>query len=375
MKKTLLLLLITLNLIFALIVCSPIGYLICVMFFLIYSSIVNQNVDYKSLIYLFKNTKTVFYLLGLAFIFFVFSLFNLKSNLEYAFNNEGELTINTDRGYRKLSYNNLSIEKVYFNESVKINSLKIKRENEGLLHSFENLINPNSLLIFEFNKKNNYTITGYTNKNLKSINANDALNLSNSNFCLNTNFFSTGAEGEVIINYKRYVKMNDKSLSGFLKVIDDQPLVGDKSLFKNRKCVVKYSCQALPAVLKNGEIFKNILHETPPYKNFIKLKTYRNLIGTLKNGNIVCILSNNGGLVSIREIAIIAKVYGVYNASLFDGGSALQYQYQNANFKISFSALNNTINFGERINDFFLRNFKSHFPAKSPVYFAIQHSN
>lgn len=45
MKKTLLLLLMTLNLIFGLIVCSPIGYLICVMFYLIYISRIERGLN------------------------------------------------------------------------------------------------------------------------------------------------------------------------------------------------------------------------------------------------------------------------------------------------------------------------------------------
>ena len=98
-----------------------------------------------------------------------------------------------------------------------------------------------------------------------------------------------------------------------------------------------------------------------------------NLIGNLSNGNLVCVLSNNGGLLSVKEIALIAMKYGVTNAALFDGGAALQYEYNSDDFSMSFSALNNQFNFGRKIDALFLSRTGIHFPAKSPVFLTVKH--
>ena len=93
----------------------------------------------------------------------------------------------------------------------------------------------------------------------------------------------------------------------------------------------------------------------------------------LKNGKLVCILSNKGGLLSVKEISIIALKYGIVNAALFDGGAALQYQYTSEDFDLSFSALNNNFSFGEKIDEIFFTSANTHFPARSLVYLTIKH--
>lgn len=125
--------------------------------------------------------------------------------------------------------------------------------------------------------------------------------------------------------------------------------------------------------MKNGDFFPYIISEKPPYRPSWKNKTYRNLIGNLPNGNLVFVLSNNGALLSVKEIALIGKKYGITNASLFDGGAALQYEYNSKNFKMNFSAFNNNINFGEIIDKKFMTLAKSHFPTKSPVFLVVKH--
>ena len=298
----------------------------------------------------------------------------MKSNIEYIFKNDGELIIQTVDGFKELdkTKNNILLNEIFCDENAKIQSIEIKRKNESFIHAVENFFNPNKVIIIEFNSKNHYSLTADIKNDLAPINTSQALKLSNSNFAINTNFYGESAIGEIIINKKRYGNAQ-KDASGFFKVIDGKPIVGAKSLFNGNSGAVSYSCQAFPSVMKNGIVFPYINSEKPPYKKIWKLKTYRNLIGTLENGNLICVLSYSGGLLSVKEITTIAKKYGVTNASLFDGGAALQYEYNSKDFQLRFSALNNIFDFGEMIDKMFFTFGNTHFPTKSPVFLTIEH--
>jgi len=323
-----------------------------------------------------QNNKilSLLYFLFLALVIFTLNLFRVESNIEYAFKNSGELIVRTSDGFKEFSKteNDFLINELHNNENVKIQTIEIKRMNESFIHSVENFFNPNKVLILEFTSKNNYTLAADVTNNLNPINTSKALKLSKANFVINTNFYGEGAIGEVIIRNKRFGSTN-KNASGFIKIINGKPIVGAKSLFNESLGTVSYSCQAFPSVIKNGVMFDYINSEAPPYKKSWKLKTYRNLIGTLENGNVICVLSYKGALLSVKEIATIAKKFGATNATLFDGGAALQYEYISEDFRLSFSALNNNFNFGQKIDHKFFTLARTHFPTKSPVFFAIEH--
>ena len=323
-----------------------------------------------------KNNKVLVTLLflTLASILFTFHLFRVKSNIEYVFKNNGQLMIQTSDGFKELykTENDILLNEMFRNENVNIQSIEIKRKNESFIHTIENFFNPNKVIIIEFNTRNHYSLTADIKNDLAPINTSQALKFSNSNFALNTNFYGErSAMGEIIIEKKRYGRYAEK-MSGFFKVIDGKPIVGAKSFFDENLGTVSYSCQAFPSVMKDGIMWHYINSETGS-KSW-KLKTYRNLMGTLKNGNFICVLSYKGGLLSVKEIATIAKKYGVTNASLFDGGAALQYEYNSKDFHLRFSAFNNIFDFGKMIDKKFLTLGHSHFPTKSPVFLTIEHS-
>jgi hypothetical protein len=124
--------------------------------------------------------------------------------------------------------------------------------------------------------------------------------------------------------------------------------------------------------MKDGIIFNYILAEIPPSKPSSKMKTYRNLIGNKANGNLVCIVSNEGGLISVKEISQIAKIYGVEQATLFDGGSALQYSFDDGDWSCTFSAIANSGYVPGIIKRILSKRAKSTIPARSPVYLYVR---
>jgi exopolysaccharide biosynthesis protein len=319
----------------------------------------------------YKVSATLYFLL-LALTIFTFNLFKVQSNLEYLFKNNGDLMIQTLEGVKELDKvkSNIKYNQIYTNENVNIQSIDFTRKNESFIHRIKNFISPNKVIIIEFESNNHYSVTADVKNNLAPISSFQALKLANANFALNTNLYGRNAIGEIIIEKKRY-GYDDSDLSGFFKVINEKPIVGARSLFDKKIDNVSYSTQAWPSVIKNKKLWPYIKDES--YQFNWKKKTYRNLIGTLKNGKLVCVLSNKGGLLSVKEISTIALKYGVVNASLFDGGGALQYQYTSEDFDLSFSALNNNFDFGEKIDEIFFTKANTHFPAKSPVYLTIKH--
>jgi exopolysaccharide biosynthesis protein len=352
------------------------GFAICIFLTTLLFSFAKRKFISNHFFLYVKNNKALATLLflTLALLVFTFNLFRVKSNIEYVFKNDGELMIETTEGFKGLqkTKNDILLNEIFRNENVNIQSIKIKRRNESFIHTIENFLNPNKVIIIEFNSKNHYSLTADIKNDLAPINASKALKFSNSNFAINTNFYGENPLGEIIIKKKRFGDTN-KNGSGFFKIIDGKPIVGAKSLFSRNLGTVSHSCQAFPSVMKNGIMFPYINSEKAPYKNSWKRKTYRNLLGTLKNGNLICVLSHSGGLLSIKEVAIIAKKYGVTNAALFDGGAALQYEYNSKDFEFKFSALNNTFDFGETIDKNFITLGNCHFPAKSPVFLTIEH--
>ena len=347
------------------------GFIVCLLLTQLVFSLSKRKFISNHFILFFSKNKIVtsFYVLGLALVVFAFNLFRVQSNIEYLFKNNGDLRIKTKEGFKAIAEvkNEIEFESLYSNESVTIKSVSFQRENQSSVHQIKNFLSPNKLVVLEFNSSNECSLTADTEQKLAPINCFQALNKQSSNFSLNTSLYDRNAIGEVIIENKKFGTRN-KFWSGFFKVIEGQPVVGEKSIFNKNRGNPSYSCQAYPSVMKNGVLF-NYIKTAKRWKK----KTYRNLIGTLQNGDLVCVLSYTGGLLSVEEISIIALKYGVVNATLFDGGAALQYQYVSNDFELSFSALNNNVYFGEKIDELFFTKASTHFPAKSPVFLTIKH--
>jgi len=292
-------------------------------------------------------------------------VYNLGSNWEYLFSQKGTLQIKSDSPWSNLN----ALEKdfahdiIYRDEGVKVTRLVLKRDNYGFLHNIENLIFPNKVYILEFNKENKFSVFADTAANKAPMTSKEVLRRGDFHYCVNTSFYDEGnsALNEIIIDGKRFGKRT-RSATGFFKVIDGVPYAGAPgALFSKITGKIEYSCQAFPSVIGNGELWSYILNENDKrHRKSWKLKTYRNLVGMKADGNIVSIVSGNGGLLSVREISIIARRYGLDHATLFDGGKALHYFFNDGTFRLSFSANNNQINLGPFVMQ------------KSPIFLGVK---
>lgn len=277
--------------------------------------------------------KSLFIILFIIFVLatvFLAGLYNPVSNSHLLFKRNGsEIVYDTDK-----------LAGLYKDENVEISRLNFTRERESLLKKVLNTITSPRLYLFEFKiNKNNFSVsldeTGQTA--MQRIDLGD-------NFSINSSFYDpeNRSIGEVIVNAKYHG--NRTKSSGFFKVIDGVAWVGPRSLFYNKQGTVEYSCQAHPSVMKNGVIWHYIKNETNG-ENF-KERTFRNLSGINEAGNIVFLVSGEGGLLSVKEISEIALKLNVKTATLFDAGSALQYQFNNKYYRLGFRVYNNDFYLG-----------------------------
>jgi len=319
-----------------------------------------------------KKTGLLVIFLVLAIIFFDYSL-NLSSNFFLLFPPEGAVMVN-ENGWKNL----LPGQTGYFTKtefqsnSFTVKELTFKRNHPVFLKRQLSKLFPGKIKIIEISPENDFLIVADPLTGFRSMNTSEALKNSKANFVLNANFYGTNNQimGELILDGRKFKK--ETSNSGFFRVINNIPYVGPRSYIQSIPGDIQFSCQAFPSVINNGEIFSYILTEKSPSKPLWKKKTYRNLVGRKKNGNIVFMLSNQRGFLSIKEITMIAKVYGVETAALFDGGRALQYRINHPDFKMSFAAFNNSISLGQRIDDYFMKKFRSPLVQKSPVFIGVK---
>ena len=127
---------------------------------------------------------------------------------------------------------------------------------------------------------------------------------------------------------------------------------------------VSEAAQGYPSLMRDHTIFNYVKIEPDKFFNGKKI-TYRSLAGVRQNGEVVFILSGDGGVLNVEEIAQLAKRLRIQHATLWDGGRALQYRFELDGFEFGFHSFNNTVNFDR----------KDLAPVKSPVYIGVQPSS
>ena len=112
--------------------------------------------------------------------------------------------------------------------------------------------------------------------------------------------------------------------------------------------------------MRDHTVFRYV--ELKPDKFFDGKKiTYRSLAGVRQDGTVVFILSGDGGVLNVAEIAQIAKKLRIQHATLWDGGRALQYRFRDGEFSFGFHAFNNSVKFSK----------PGWNRVRSPVYIAV----
>ena len=127
--------------------------------------------------------------------------------------------------------------------------------------------------------------------------------------------------------------------SGYFFVKAGKPWFGPKSLFDETPGVPQEAAQVYPSLMRDHNVFSYV--DLAPNKHFDGNKiTYRSLGGVRQDGTVVFILSGNGGVMNVTEVAALAHKLNVQHATLLDGGRALQYSLNFGGLRHHFNAFN-----------------------------------
>ena len=154
----------------------------------------------------------------------------------------------------------------------------------------------------------------------------------NKTFYMNANFFNKDGEniGLVVVNGKR--ESSRVRGGGYLYTLNGKTTVSSKTC----PYYTDYSAQSILWAIDNGVINHRLLNQ-----NHANQLTYRTLIGQNKEGDIIIVASKDGGIVTIRDIVNMATDLNVIEAILFDGGTSVDYEFDNGEFSVGFNSLSN----------------------------------
>jgi hypothetical protein len=147
-------------------------------------------------------------------------------------------------------------------------------------------------------------------------------------FYMNSNFFDKKAIGLVVEDGVK--KSNRVSGGGYFYCLNNQVNV------KRGQCPKKvdYASQTILWGIDDGVVNNYLIKQ-----NHAKRLTYRNIVGKNKNGDIIVIVSNFGGVVTIKEVIDEGLKQGMVEGVLFDGGSSVEYKFNDGEYSSSFIAL------------------------------------
>jgi uncharacterized protein YigE (DUF2233 family) len=180
----------------------------------------------------------------------------------------------------------------------------------------------------------------------------------NASFAVTANFREpNGKPLGLVIHEGQQVNRSFPAWTGYFFVRAGKPWFGPKSLFDETPGVLQEAAQVYPSLMKNHTVFPYV--DLAPNKFFNGDKvTFRSLAGMRQDGTIVFILSGNGGMMDVAEIAALAQKLNVQHATLLDGGRALQYSLRLGSVLHHFTAFNTLLDL----------DWKGFEPERSPVF-------
>lgn len=159
-------------------------------------------------------------------------------------------------------------------------------------------------------------------------------------FAITANFRDpNGKPLGLVVHEGKQVNAPFPAWTGYFFVKDGRPWFGPKSLFEEMPGVLSEASQGYPSLMKNHTVFSYVDLAPDKYFNGEKI-TYRALAGTRQNGTIVFIVSGNGGIMNVAEVAALAQKLNLQHATLLDGGRALQYTLRTGGGRLDFAAFN-----------------------------------
>jgi hypothetical protein len=147
-------------------------------------------------------------------------------------------------------------------------------------------------------------------------------------FYMNSNFFNKKAIGLVVENGVK--KSSRVSGGGYFYVSNGVVNIKRGGCPRN----TDYASQTILWGIDNGITNKSLMRQ-----RHAKQLTYRNIVGKNKNGEIIFVVSNFGGVVTIEDVINEGIKQGMVEGVLFDGGTSVEYKFNDGKYSTSFTAL------------------------------------
>lgn len=154
----------------------------------------------------------------------------------------------------------------------------------------------------------------------------------NTDFYINSNFFYEGGKpmGMVVIDGKK--KYSKRKNGGYFYVKNGKPYVRSKYC----PSYTDYCSQSVFWGIDNG-----VFNTFAITENHAKLKRCRTLIGENKKGEIILIISKIR--VDAETILTFSKNYNLVDAVFCDGGSSVDYYFNNGEHSSTFKSMNDDL--------------------------------
>ena len=147
-------------------------------------------------------------------------------------------------------------------------------------------------------------------------------------FYMNSNFFNKRAIGLVVENGVK--KSSRVSGGGYFYVSNGVVNIKRGGCPRN----TDYASQTILWGIDNGITNKSLMRQ-----RHAKQLTYRNIVGKNKNGEIIFVVSNFGGVVTIEDVIKEGIKQGMVEGVLFDGGTSVEYKFNDGKYSTSFTTL------------------------------------
>jgi uncharacterized protein YigE (DUF2233 family) len=278
----------------------------------------------------------------------------------------GELVLARDERIEPHQLRRGQLEKggqvLFSGDGLSVSRLKLDRKRNGALQHLAMAFSANEVNIFEFSTTGHDFGISFL-QDFELTTARERRRAEGAKFAINANFHDPeGAPLGLVIRNGRVENPRFPNWTGFFFVVDGKAFAGPTSLFEPMAEEIDEAVQVYPSVMRDHQIFPYV--DMAPTLHFRgDSVTYRALVGMREGGDIVFVVSGDGGVMDVAEVTHIARGLGVKHATLLDGGRALQYSFRADGFQLEFSSFNNDIKFGG--------NLKKLDRVRSPVFIMV----
>jgi len=289
-------------------------------------------------------------------LWWVENVFRLRSNLVLLAYRErplpAELVLGRNQRIEPHQLRRGQLEKVgtvlFSGDGLTVSRLNLDRKRDKAMHHLAMALSPNEVNIFEFSTVDHDFGVSFL-QDFELTTASERRKSEGAIFAINANFHDPeGAPLGLVIREGRVENPRFPNWTGFFFVADGKAFAGPTSLFEPMAHKIDEAVQVYPSVMRDHQIFHYV--EMAPTLHFRgDSVTYRSLVGMREGGDIVFVVSGNGGVMDVAEVTHIARGLGVKHATLLDGGRALQYSFRASDFQLEFSSFNNDIKLDGRL--------------------------